>query len=77
MKVHIHIKLYATLSRFTPPFPDAYPVEKGSTVKLLLKQLKIPEKNAKLIFVNSVKGNPDSILQGGESVGVFPPVGGG
>ena len=77
MKVHIHLKLYATLSKFTPPFPDAYPVEKGSTIKTLLKQLKIPENKARLIFVNRVKGNPDAILQGGERVGVFPPVGGG
>ena len=77
MKVHIHLKLYATLSSFAPPFPDTYPVEKGSPIKILLKQLKIPEKNAKLIFVNRVKGNLDSVLQGGERVGIFPPVGGG
>ena len=77
MKAHIQLKLYATLGRFTPPSGEPYPIEKGDTVRQLIENLKIPEKEVKLVFINGIKGGLASILNGGERVGLFPPIGGG
>lgn len=77
MKVSIQIKLYANLNTFTPTASNNYPVEKGTTIRQLLETLKIPKDKFRLVFINNVKGELDSILKGGERVGIFPPIGGG
>jgi molybdopterin converting factor small subunit len=77
MTVQINIKLFATLNRFTPDSSDCYSISPGTTVRSLLKQLGVPEDEAKLIFINGTKGGLKSTLGGGERVGIFPPVGGG
>lgn len=77
MKEHITVKLFATLSKFTPKEPDRHPISPGTTVKELVNSLQVPEKEAKLIFINSRKGELTSVLKDGDRVGIFPPVGGG
>lgn len=77
MKTHVRIQLFATLKHLTPPSADQYPVAPGTTVKDLLERIGIPSAQAKLIFINGVKGNLTSRLAGGERIGIFPPVGGG
>ena len=77
MQAYISIKLFATLSIYTPASADKYPVLPGTTVRNLFKELGVPENDAKLIFINGVKGDLTSSLHGGERVGIFPPVGGG
>lgn len=76
-KAHIHIKFFATLSKFTPGSAEHFPIEPGITVLDLFKQLEVPVDEVKLIFVNNKKGELTTELQGGERIGVFPPVGGG
>ena len=77
MKPQIQLKLFATLDEFTPPSADSYTIDQGMSIKDLLDQIKIPRTKAKLIFINGVKAELTSILEGGERVGIFPPVGGG
>jgi len=77
MEKYIDLKLYATLSKFSPSSPDKYPVEPGTTVLSVIKQLGIPANQAKLVFINGVKCELTMPLHGGERVGIFPPVGGG
>jgi len=77
MNASIHLNLFATLKQSMPPGADNYPIQAGSSVAQILRQLDIPPDKAKLIFVDGVKGSLQTILQGGERVGVFPPVGGG
>ena len=77
MNSNIKIKLLAMLKKLSPPDADNYPITPGMTVRELLDRLGIPEEEAKLIFINGVKGDEDAILQGGERVAVFPPIGGG
>lgn len=77
MPVQINIKLFASLNRFTPASSDRYAIASGTTVRNLLQQLGVPENEAKLIFINGTKGSLASTLEGGERVGIFPPVGGG
>ena len=77
MNVHIQVKLYANLNPFTPVNADSYALDKGSTIAQLLDQLNIPKDKVRLIFINNLKGDLNSILKGGERVGIFPPIGGG
>ncbi len=77
MQAHIQIKLFATLNKFTPVSADRYPVVPGTSVRNLLQQLDIPANEAKLIFINGTKGDLTAILQGGDRVAIFPPIGGG
>jgi len=77
MKPHIHIKLFASLRKYLPESPETYPIEPGISIEHLIGQLGIPVKDVKLVFINSVKSNLSSYLEGGETVGLFPPVGGG
>ena len=77
MKSHIQIKLFATLQRFMPSSADHYGIDAGISIRNLLKQLDIPEKKARLIFIDGVKADLSATLKGGERVGIFPPVGGG
>ena len=77
MTAQITIKLFATLSQYTPSSSSNYPIEPGITIRNLLQRLGVPENEIKLIFIDGVKGNLTSRLQGGERVGIFPPVGGG
>lgn len=77
MTVHITLKLFATLSQFTPASLDKYPIEPGAKIRDVIKQLGVSEDDIKLIFIDGKKGDLTSSLRGGERVGIFPPVGGG
>ena len=77
MAEHITIKLFASLKKFTPVSSDSYPVKPGITVKKLLEELRVPEHEVKLVFIDGVKHDLGAILKGGERVGIFPAVGGG
>lgn len=74
---HIQLKLFAGLSPLTPQNSDWVPIEPGVSVKRLLQQLDIPSAKAHLIFINGIKRSLDAHLDGGERVGIFPPVAGG
>ena len=77
MPTHIKLKLYATLQVFLPPEGEDCPISPGITVQELLSQLNLPLEKAKLIFIDGMKADLSSKLNGGESVGIIPPVGGG
>jgi molybdopterin converting factor small subunit len=78
MKIHIQLKLYATLRKFvTDDDLDRFELDGGSTVRGLLENLGIPVAEAKLVFVNGKKASPAEVLNHGDRVGIFPPVGGG
>jgi hypothetical protein len=77
MESHIQLKLFASLSKFSPQNPDRFIISPGETVSDALKRLGVPLDDVRLIFLDGVKGEMTSVLHGGERVGVFPPVGGG
>jgi len=77
METQINLKLFASLQQFMPASADNYTIEAGVTIQRLLEQLEIPQDKAKLIFINGVKSDLSTALNGGERVGIFPPVGGG
>ena len=77
MQPTIDLRLFAGLQQFKPAHAKAYPIRDGTTIRDLIRALNIPEEKAKLLFVDGIKADLDSVLHGGERVGIFPPVGGG
>jgi molybdopterin converting factor small subunit len=77
MNPTVELKLFATLNKYLPADADRFAINAGSSVFDVIKALQIPEKEAKLIFVNGSKGSLETVLKGGERIGIFPPVGGG
>jgi hypothetical protein len=74
---HIQLKLFASLAPFSPENSDRIPIRPGISVRGLLDGLNIPAVKAHLIFINGIKRSLDTRLDGGERVGIFPPVAGG
>ena len=77
MKTNIDLKLYATLKKFSPASAENYPIPAGMTVRSLIDLLGIPPEQAKLVFIDGIRAELETRLNGGERVGIFPPVGGG
>jgi len=75
--IEIELRLFATLTRYTPPTPEAFRVSRTTTVEGLLSELGIPREETKLIFINGKKRELDYEFSQGDRVGIFPPVGGG
>ncbi len=77
MKSQIQLKLFAGLDSFSPPSADRFEIDAGISVGELLALIELPVEKARLIFINGVKADLNTLLEGGERVGIFPPVGGG
>jgi len=80
--MQITVKLFATLGRFaptggTPGTPFFMEVPEGARVQEVLQLLNLPEEEVKVAYVNGRRREPDFILQEGDTIGIFPPVGGG
>ena len=74
---YIQLKLFAALAAMSPVDSDRFPIQPGVSIKELLNDLDIPIAKAHLIFVDGVKQTLETRLNGGERVGIFPPVAGG
>jgi sulfur-carrier protein len=74
--MHVRVKLFATLQtgRF---IEEARQLAPGTTVEQLIKDLAIPTGEATLIFVNGRHVETDVRLKEGDTVALFPPIGGG
>ncbi len=77
MTMTIDLRLFATLQPYEPSSSHAFQLKVGMPVRELVEQLGIPEIKAKLIFINGIKCDLDTVLKDGDRVGIFPPVGGG
>lgn len=79
--ITLEVVLFATLRKYNPhgkssdPFKMEMP--EGSTVEDLLRELKIPPRESKQVFVNSLRQEKEYKLQDGERVAIFPPIAGG
>jgi molybdopterin converting factor small subunit len=77
MEIFVSLKLFATLKKHLPDSADRFPIPPGASVRDIVGLLGIPPEEVKLVFVDGQKQSLDTPLQGGERVGLFPPVGGG
>jgi len=79
--MRVKVRTYATLCRYIPGVSAGTPVEielpDGAPVSELIEKLKIPAREVKVAFVNGRTRPFDWLLEKGDEVGIFPPVGGG
>jgi molybdopterin converting factor small subunit len=79
--MEVNVKLFASLARFSPdglpgtPFKLNLP--ESATVHIVVEQLGIPPEETKISFVNGLIRDLDWVLQQGDELGLFPPIGGG
>jgi molybdopterin synthase sulfur carrier subunit len=77
----VRVKLFTTLADYVPGIKSGEPFEvrvpDSATLSDLLNQLKLPQEEAKLLFVNGLAKSPDYLLQNNDEVGIFAPIGGG
>jgi len=74
--MHITVKLFATLrwGRFSVADREVPP---GTTVGDVIRELAIPEREVTLIFINGRHVLPGTELAEGDTLALFPPIGGG
>lgn len=74
--MQVTVKLFATLrqDRFDIDTLDLPPETKVIDV---IQKIGIPEKEVTLVFINGRHGDVTSELHDGDTVAMFPPVGGG
>ena len=81
LMITVQVRLYATLRRRFPSqglgetMPVALPDR--ATVGQLIENLALPAEQVKVVFVNQRIRPDDTILNDGDQIGIFPPVGGG
>ncbi len=79
--MYVNVKLFATLVVYVPGTEPgiSFKIElaNGGSLSDLTNQLHIPEREAKIIFVNNRLQSPDYQLQDNDEVSIFPPIGGG
>jgi sulfur carrier protein ThiS len=77
----LQIFLNATLRQYLPGYDPyegiALEVKPGTTVAQVLATLGVPAGEVALLMVDGRRQEPDFVLQGGERLGFFPPIGGG
>ncbi len=77
----LDVYLYASLAKYLPRQTGdklvQIPAIPGGTARDILRQLRVPEKEVKLIFINGVRRDPEAQIKDGDRIGFFPPVGGG
>jgi len=74
--VKIKLKLFATLrnNRFDEIELD---VENGYSVDFLIDRFKIKQDDVAIIFINGRHADYSSLLNDGDDIAFFPPIGGG
>ncbi len=75
--IKIELKLFATIARYLPDSKEPFLLLDGTTIREVASKLGIPESEMKLTFVNGIQRPLDHVLDDGDRLGIFPPVGGG
>jgi molybdopterin converting factor small subunit len=78
----IQLNLFASLSKFLPEprgggFTNTMEVDEGTTIKSLLDALHIPLELPKIVFLNGIHADLNTVLKEGDRLGLFPPLAGG
>jgi molybdopterin converting factor small subunit len=76
MIIKIEVRLFATLrnNRFKK---DVKEFDEGTTPNVILKDLDIDYEDVAILLINGRDGLLDTVLEDGDTLSVFPPVGGG
>jgi sulfur-carrier protein len=74
--MHITVKLFATLRKDRFDTRDLE-IPDGTRCADILEKISIPGADVALIFINNCHAGLDTILKDGDTLALFPPVGGG
>ncbi len=76
--IYVTVKLFANLRKYGVP-KSVIEIPEGSTIKSVLKKVKIPNKEKKLILmVNGLpKYDRNLVIKDRDTLAIFPPIGGG
>jgi sulfur-carrier protein len=74
--MHVTVKLFATLRRDRFDADDLE-LPEGVTAGEIIGRIGIPATEVTLIFINGRHSTPDTKLAEGDTVALFPPIGGG
>ena len=79
MPIEVNVKLGSTFSKYTENLADGKAtVKEEATVRDLVKEVTLPLKLVRLIFINGKQGELESVLSEGDTVFFLPPaIGGG
>jgi hypothetical protein len=73
----VEMRLYASLQKWGPTPRAVYELADNTTVRGLVSAHGIPESEIALIFINGKRGQLASTLTHGDTVSLFPLIGGG
>ena len=75
----VYVKVGSTFSKYTENLADGKAtVKEEATVRDLVKEVTLPLKLVRLIFINGKQGELESVLSEGDTVFFLPPaIGGG
>ena len=77
----VRVRLFANLVQYRPDTKAGKPFDVelavGSTLMDLVEYLKLPRDQVKVIFVNGIAASLERVIQPGDEVGIFSPIGGG
>jgi molybdopterin converting factor small subunit len=74
--MNVTLKLFATFrtGRFTKETREYAP---GKTVKNIIEELNLPEDDIGATLINGIHVEEDAVLKDGDTLSIFPLVGGG
>ena len=79
--ITVEVRLYATLQKYYPSLrigePLVITLDDKARLENLLGELKIPKEEIKATLVNGKWGEESYLLEDGDRIGIFSPVGGG
>lgn len=74
--ISVTVKLFATLKEYGKA-RSTVTVPEGSTIKTVIEECEIPKEKTLIIMVNGKGRESDFVLKDGDTVALFPPIGGG
>jgi sulfur-carrier protein len=73
----VQMRLFGSLRAFGPPNAGSFPIKPATTIGDLLGELGVPPVKVHLTFLNGVNVGLDTPVSDGDTVGIFPQLGGG
>lgn len=79
--MEVRLLLSSSLRRYVKDYDPVEGIKvlgaKGKTVREILMELGIPQRDVKVVMIDGVHRGMDHVLEGNERVAVFPAIGGG
>ena len=73
----VEMRLYASLRKWRPTPAGSYELAGITTVSDLVRESGVPENEIAIIFINGKRAQLASTLRHGDTVSLFPLIGGG